>query len=264
MDENEKAAAIEVLFDHFRDHALGVSRDYKRTRKGLKRVLKDDMQAPEDILEWTGDDFTMAGLNYLAVSKVVSEERRLGTNLVFDDSFVIDHIKPKEWSQQPSSIPGDEFTLTFGDKLIYDKPFHPTFKSSGPDHPTQDRPVSPWGNVRNNMPPPARVELGEIETDLQYFRAHGVLPALGETQFDEELDDERNHRHQLAVDNAVLRARLGYRGRHIIEGENEPAPEPEPMIDAAAILEVSYQITSGISQVSPSLLLATIFLVERD
>ncbi|KAK8852067.1 hypothetical protein PGQ11_014546 [Apiospora arundinis] len=114
------------------------------------------------------------------------------------------------------------------------------------------------------MPPPARVELAEIETDLQYFRAHGVLPALGETQFDEELDNERNHRHQLAVDNAVLRARLGYRGRHIIEEENEPAPEPEPMINAAAILEVSYQISSGISQVSHSLLLATIFLVKRD
>ncbi|KAK7984388.1 hypothetical protein PG989_011790 [Apiospora arundinis] len=118
MDENEKAAVIEVLIDHFRDHTFGDLRDYKRARKGLKRVLKDDMQAPEDILEWTGDDFTMAGLNYLAVSKVVSEERRLGTNLVFDDSFGIDHIKPKEWSQQPSSIPGDEFTLTFGDKVV--------------------------------------------------------------------------------------------------------------------------------------------------
>ncbi|KAK7984389.1 glycoside hydrolase family 27 protein [Apiospora arundinis] len=114
------------------------------------------------------------------------------------------------------------------------------------------------------MPPAARVELAEIETDLQYFRAHGVLPALGETQFDEELDNKRNHRHQLAVDNAVLRARLGYQGRHIIEEENEAAPEPGPMIHAAVILETSYQITSGISQVSPSLLLAAIFLVEQD
>ncbi|KAK8072697.1 hypothetical protein PG996_006045 [Apiospora saccharicola] len=92
--------------------------------------------------------------------------------------------------------------------FIYEHPFNPVFKSGGQDHPVQDLSVSPYSDVVSNTAPTPRVEDSEIAADLRYYRAHGVLPAMNQTQVDEDLQNAQSENLRYAVENATLRATL--------------------------------------------------------
>jgi hypothetical protein len=140
-----------------RDHNDGDTQEYKRARKALREVIKDGIELPENVVEWTRQYFSMSGLNKVAVAIMFDYERQEGASVLFDDDyrcrqassfrnitsyksvrlqtsspstprfpscrryhyeFIIDNVNPSKWVQQPTIFAGDEFYLNFGGHTV--------------------------------------------------------------------------------------------------------------------------------------------------
>ncbi|KAK7914939.1 hypothetical protein PG985_012642 [Apiospora marii] len=93
--EEDQIEIVQEVIEQLRDHEDGQSREFKQARKALKNAIRHGIEPPAAPVKWASNNFSLSGMNKVAVMVIFNQERHLAAGLVFDDQFVIGSVRPE-------------------------------------------------------------------------------------------------------------------------------------------------------------------------